>query len=517
MIKAQQRLIIVIAAVLAALAIAYFAVVRPVVNKQEEITTEPLVTVEGEIEGANGRYQLFEQVVRSDMQSIEVVNEHGSYKFVRGEDGDSFVIEGSESTLYSAELFSQLVVDTGYTLAKVKIGDNITDDLYKYGLDEKSSPAYFCVTTLTGKTHKVYVGNKITTGGGYYARYDGRDSVYVLDTTLALTVLRPIETYVTPLLSYPTSMTTYFLIDNFTVFHGEEVFASFKYLEEDERSKFNTYSAFAMLYPGEGTYCPSGYLDSALQAFVNFQGSVVEKLAPDDKDIETYFPEGFAHTVYIVNNIPKDPNDSTKGYTPVENMLFFSNLHEDKEGNPFYYCYSDRFNIIAKVNDYTAAFLQWDLNMWVSETIYQLQIDTVAEMKFELPNDQTVTFQLEGVEQELVVTVKETGFKPVVKNFRQLYKMLLSVNKEDTHNMTDEEIKALIENEKSHQLTLTVKLRTGEELRYDIYNYSDRRSYYTINGAECDFYLLRTMVNKLADDVIKVTKDETVNSEDKYN
>ena len=91
MIKAQQRLIIVIAAVLVALIVAYFAVVRPVVNKTEEVTTEPLVTVEGEIAGANGRYQLYEQVQRADMQSIEVVNEHGSYKFVRTEDG-SFVI-----------------------------------------------------------------------------------------------------------------------------------------------------------------------------------------------------------------------------------------------------------------------------------------------------------------------------------------------------------------------------------------------------------------------------------------
>ena len=516
MIKAQQKLIIVIAAVLVALLVAYFAVVLPIVNKTEEVTTEPLVTVEGEIAGANGRYQIFEQVARADMQSIEVVNEHGSYKFVRTDDG-SFVIEGFEDTLYSSELFSQLVVDTGYTLAKVKIGDNITDDLYKYGLDEKSDPAYFCVTTLTGKTHKVYIGNQITTGGGFYARYEGRDTVYVLDTTLGYTVLRPIENYVTPLLSYPTSINTYFLIENFTIFTGEDVFVSFTYLEEDERNPLFTYSTFEMLYPGEGTYCPSGYLDSALQSFVDFQGSVVVKLAPDEDDIETYFPEGFAHTVYLVNNIPKDANDYTKGYTPVENMLCFSNLHEDKDGTPYYYCYSARFDIIAKVNDYTASFLTWDLNMWVNETIYQLQIDTVEEMQFTLADGQTVTFLLDGLGQDLKVTVKETGFKPVVKNFRQLYKMILSVQKENTHNMTDEEVDALIADEKSHQLTMTIKMRDGNVLKYEVYNYSDRRSYYRINGAECDFYLLRTMVNKLSEDVIKVTKDETVNSEDKYN
>jgi uncharacterized protein YpmB len=250
---------------------------------------------------------------------------------------------------------------------------------------------------------------------------------------------------------------------------------------------------------------------------VDFKGSTVVKLSPDENDINTYFPEGFAQTVYIVNNIPKDPADYTKGYTPVENMLSFSNIHEDKDGSLFYYCYSPRFDIIAKVSDYTAPFLTWDLNMWVSETIYQLQIDTVKEMQFTLADGQTVTFLLDGLGQELVVTVKETGFKPIVKNFRQLYKMLLSVNKENTHNMTDEEVNALIADEKSHQLTMKVTMRDGNELKYEVYNYSDRRSYYRINGKECDFYVLRTMVNKLAEDVIKVTNDETVNADDKYN
>jgi formate dehydrogenase major subunit len=103
-------------------------------------------------------------------------------------------------------------------------------------------------------------------------------------------------------------------------------------------------------------------------------------------------------------------------------------------------------------------------------------------MQFTLADGQTVTFLLDGLGQELVVTVKETGFKPIVKNFRQLYKMLLSVNKENTHNMTDEEVNALIADEKSHQLTMKVTMRDGNELKYEVYNYSDRRSYYRING-----------------------------------
>jgi len=516
MIGAQKKLIIAIAIAMAVMAIAYFAVVKPIVDKEEVVTTEPLETVEGEIIGANNRYQLFEQVARADMQSIEIHNEHGTYKFVRDKSGN-FVIEGHEEAMYSAEIFAQLVVDCGYTLAKAKMADHAGDVLHKYGLDEASSPAYFTVTTLSGNVHTVYVGDKITTGGGYYCMYKGRDSVYVLDTTLASTVLRPIESYITPLLSYPTTLTTYYLIENFSIFHGEDQFITFTYLEENERSMINTYSAFEMVYPGEGLYCPSTFLDSALQKFVNFQGTEVVKLGPTDDDIAKLFPEGFTYSVYLVNNIPKDTNDFTKGYTPIENYLFFGDLHEDKEGNSFYYCYSPMFNIVAKVESYVAEFLKWDLKTWVSETIYQVQIDNVKELKYEIPGGETVTFQLKGAAQELVVTEKETGHKPIVKNFRQLYKMILSVNKESTHGLSDSELSALVADEGSLQLTMTAYLRNGTELVYKFYNYSDRRSYYTINGVKGEFYVLRTMVNKLADDVVRVMRDETVNSEDKYN
>ena len=168
------------------------------------------------------------------------------------------------------------------------------------------------------------------------------------------------------------------------------------------------------------------------------------------------------------------------------------------------------------MESYRAEFLTWELKLWVSETIYQLQIDTVKELKFDLPGGDTVTFQLSGTGQDLIVTEKETGHKPIVKNFRQLYKMILSVNKESSHGLTEEQVSAIVADEKNRQLTMTATMRDGTVLRYDFYNYSDRRTYYTINGAKCDFYVLRTMVNKLAADVIRVTRDETVNSEDKY-
>ncbi len=515
MLQSQKKLIIVLAVCFVLMLTVYLAVVKPLTEKEDVVTTEPLVTVEGEIIGTNNRYQLFEQVERADMQSIEVHNEHGSYKFYRNSK-DAFVIEGHEETLFNAQLFSQLVVDTGYTLAKAKVADNASDVMYKYGLDEESDPAYYTLTTLNGKKHTVYVGNRITTQGGFYVRYAGRDSVYILDTSLGATVLRPIEDYVTPLLSYPMTLTTYYLIKDFSILRGEELFASFRYLEDNEKSETVTFSTFEMKYPGGGYYCPSQHLDSALQQFTDYEGSEVVRLSPSEEELETYFPDGFSYTLHKIDLVPKDTEDWSKGYNEIENFLFYSSLHEDRDGNNYYYCYSMGFDIIAKVPYYKAEFLTWDINLWVNETIYQLQIDTVRQLKFESPELGTVTFDLAGEGQELVVTEKETGHKPIVKNFRQLYKTILTVNKEGEHGLSDDELKQLTETQGAYQLTMTAYMRSGKVLEYRFFNYSDRRSYYSINGVKGEFYVLRTSVNKLISDVIRVQKDETVNSEDKY-
>ena len=115
MIKAQKRLIIIIAVLVCVLAALYFAVLAPMLATPSDVVTDPPVTVEGEIIGNGGRYQLFEQVARADMKSIEITNTYGTYKFVRA--GSSFYIDGVSEAKYDPELFSQLVVDCGYTLA----------------------------------------------------------------------------------------------------------------------------------------------------------------------------------------------------------------------------------------------------------------------------------------------------------------------------------------------------------------------------------------------------------------
>lgn len=500
----QTKAIIILASVAVLLAAAYFGIVSPIVNKEEPaVTTEPEVTAPGEVVGANDRIQLFEQVTRADIDSIFVHNEYGDYTFYRS--GSSFYIKGFEGSQYDSTLFSSLVVDCGYTLSLLRVaeeGESV--DFAEYGLSDADDPAYYILTTLEGVSHKVYVGNMIPSRNGYYVKYEGRAAVYILDDSIADTVLAPVENMVTATLTYPTSLTTYYMIRNFTLFRGHEMFVSFKYLEESERPDSAAYSAHAMLYPGD--YYVSGNLDSTLQLFMEFTGDSTVKLGLTEQSMAQYGLDDPAYSLVVINSVTDDDGTVT-GFVP--NILYFSEKQEDGT----YYVASTLYNIIASVNATKLSFLEWDLKMWVTDYIYATQIDLVSQMTFE-SQAVNVTYTLSGTGTDLTVKASD-GFTPETKNFRQLYKTLIGVNQLGVAALSDSEKEALVSRDGSCMLTLSVLHRDGRVREYRFYPYSAMYAYYTVNG-DGEFYVLRSSLEKVISDVQRLQNGETINADDKY-
>ena len=56
----------------------------------------------------------------------------------------------------------------------------------------------------------------------------------------------------------------------------------------------------------------------------------------------------------------------------------------------------------------------------------------------------------------------------------------------------------------------------GVSMEYRFYPYSERRAMITINGADGEFYVLRSFTDKIAADALRVIKGEAVNSTSKY-
>lgn len=190
----------------------------------------------------------------------------------------------------------------------------------------------------------------------------------------------------------------------------------------------------------------------------------------------------------------------------VQQTIVFSEMNEN--GN--YYAYSLLFNLITEVDGHSMEWIDWDLIKWVDEPIFMMNINDVRTITVD-SETATRVFDLEGEAQELVVTERDTGFKPEVKNFRQFYKTLLSVYMQDYVGMTEEEIAAL-DDSKDLYMTLTIETRAGITHVYKVYPYSTRRAYYTVDG-KGEFYILRDMATKIITDAEKVMTNEVIDSE----
>ena len=198
------------------------------------------------------------------IDTIEVYNENGSYRFERAEE-NNFILSGYENISFDFEKFASLAAVCGEPLAArrlenpLKLSDG-SIDLSEYGLvaekrervetDENGeeitveydyNPAYFIVTTMAGDVHRVIIGDKTVPGTGRYAIYDGgvvigddgegieygrRDTVYILgNTTNPLgysgvedVMMARVEDIVTPMIVYPTTLEEHFDVSDFIIY-----------------------------------------------------------------------------------------------------------------------------------------------------------------------------------------------------------------------------------------------------------------------------------------------------------
>ena len=218
-----------------------------------EYTIYAVVDTTGtEVVGVGQRVMMFKQLTYDQsstkdaskvIKRIEVHNQNGEITVIRGAD-NRFQIENFPSALLIDELFAQLSVGCGYTISLQRLENPVrlpdgSIDYSEYGLapekrvekDEDGTdvldadgnpvtydyvPTWYTVTTMTDDDYTVTLGDPIVSESGYYARYEGRDTIYILSSTnLDAAVLQPVETLISPMLVYPMSMSTYFQVSGF--------------------------------------------------------------------------------------------------------------------------------------------------------------------------------------------------------------------------------------------------------------------------------------------------------------
>ena len=96
------------------------------------------------------------------------------------------------------------------------------EDLSVYGLTKDTCSATVRVTMLDSttyqkKTYTLTIGNKLLTEGGYYAMVEGKDAIFVLDTTLEKTYLADIKSFFIAQLAPNLDQSLYYNVTNFTI------------------------------------------------------------------------------------------------------------------------------------------------------------------------------------------------------------------------------------------------------------------------------------------------------------
>ena len=205
-----------------------------------EYTIYAVVDTTGtEVVGVGQRVMMFKQLTYDQastndaskiIRRIEVHNQHGEIIVNRGAN-NRFEVEGCPTALLIDELFAQLSVGCGYTISLQRLENPVrlpdgSIDYSEYGLapekrvekDETGTdvldadgnpvtydyvPTWYTVTTMTDDSYTVTLGDAIVSESGYYARYEGRDTIYILSSTnLDAAVLQPVETLISPMLIY---------------------------------------------------------------------------------------------------------------------------------------------------------------------------------------------------------------------------------------------------------------------------------------------------------------------------
>ena len=531
-------------------------------------------TVESEVEGFNSRLLMFPHIEKKNIRQLDVHNSNGSFTFVRYniekdkvDNSSDFIIKGSPLTAYDQEMFASLYVSAGYTLTTLKIKDPIKDEngeFSEYGLvpckrvrevvDEKTGeyvideetgkpvteeydyvPAYYVLTDTNGNKYKVIIGDMLVTGGGYYVQYVDmssgsevkRDAVYVLSADFGTTMLASVEEFVTPALTYPMTMNTYFDVENFFILNKNheateekdayEAIVGFSYIDLSERE--NTIKASEPYVFLGGTidgYTPSSdNINLCLQSIYTPSFNKVCKLSPSGKDLVKYGlakedgtddkgnpkyvleaehmirfnydaldDDGkvvgtFGHVVYITDT---NADGNRYAYTEIYSV--------DKEGDLDELLYS--LDMVVEVQGHSLAFLDWDPYEWINSSYINLNIAFCDKITLNA-KDYWAEFTLDNSESDSTESISSTN---------------LSVGAKDSagHDKTTfSSLSVLDVNGNTWVITAT-------EIK--CYN-SAGTEYKTITDAYYDYNVMKTQVRVLANPIqgadgskVYVTADE---------
>ncbi len=509
MIKKQKILIAVFAALFVLMLAAYFVFIRPLIATVGEDGTK-LELLEGEvmISPSIENFYVFEPVPRASIQSIEVQNDYGGYKIYR-DSTDTFQLEGCEGLSLDSNMFSSLVVSTGTVTAMERVATDVSSsELKKYGLDIPQ--ASWTVTDISGATHTVYVGDMLITEGGFYIKLGGRNAVYIVSTTLAETVLAPASVLVSPLITAGMTQSDYYLVDEFSIFHDEELFLHIYRIPDSMKQNPSAPVEVIMLYPnheadGEVSYYALNdtlYFE-ALYSLMALECEGVMELLPDEETSAIYGLDKPKYTIVY-------------SFSDYDFCIFISELQADG----YYYATSNLYGYaaICRISADSLTWLEKSSFDWIFRSSFYQNITTVSRITVSgdgLSADFRLTHGTDENGNNTVDVVEVNSGLEIpsseARNFREFYKTLLNIANKEYSKLSAEDLAALVADESMHIMTLTYEDLNGNSTEYRFYKYyeastgqlSSGKAITVIDGVG-EFITSNDLVEKVLDSALRI-------------
>ncbi len=435
-----------------------------------------VVDTEGtEVVGVQQRVLMFKQLTYDQsstrdmsrvIKEIEIHNQNGAFTLTRGET-NRFEVKGHPTAILVDELFAKLANGCGYTISMQRLENPVrledgSIDYSEYGLapetrtkldeegkevlDDKGNPVtydyeptWYTVTTMTGETYRVTLGDATVSGAGYYARYEGRDTVYILASAhMDEAVLQPIEALITPMMVYPMSLNTYFQVSNFTyrtdIDHDaiykemvlklvgldmdtlepdengeypadvkEKLEAASKQIEAMDEKEFaelydplfekhsRLVTAFSFidmdirqntLYSSLPYQMSSHYMAGYLPNSDNIGNEVLQKLYSMTFDrVEVLSPDDDELAAY---GLDEPAHDISFGYKDAQGQKWSNHfIVSEKTEDGKYYAYSEIYDMILCVSESQMTYLEWEEIEWYEREYFLFNIAHVQQIKLE--------------------------------------------------------------------------------------------------------------------------------------
>lgn len=442
-LQKTARISIIFACIALVGVIVYFAVIAPLMNKEEYVPE----LFDGEVYQYSSIY-ILPVYERSQIASVEIKNnlDHYTLKSAKDEAGAvTFKIEGSEHIVVSEESLSMLLADVRVLLTNSPAGqDRVTttatqEDLVHYGLDEASNPAWFEVTLVDGSSYRIYIGKSLVTTTGYYVRLEGRknvvtdengntteyDIIYALQSSLGDTVLKS-STYVVSMELTPYIGNDIFGATDFTLVkwkeNEREVFVKIGMVaDQNIAASAQTYE---MIVPSAYTVNEDIYSQQVLMNLAQVKAYEIVAYGDRIHDEEVYKEFGLdldearldAFTdnnhVFLTFNC-NDPAE--KDYAEKATILYFSEMKTDINGVKFYYVYSPTYEIVGKVSADTYAFVDWKIDGFMNSYMYYEYFTSTEVIDIYCERENLdLSFLLSGKERSRHIDVMTSGGKEIV-------------------------------------------------------------------------------------------------------